>query len=118
LRPGAGDFEGAWSHPSRETPHRAENRTEAHGEDSDLADYLYWLATDPAPAEHAPSGASRFTPATISSPGLVLGELRTRSAAAALSRKHGLRIAMAAADRVRRLRQPAPGLVRVDVLGE
>jgi hypothetical protein len=93
--------------------------TPAHSEDdtAGIGDYLAWLAQSLGPshaktenntepyaeggAEVDPGAGQRFTPATIATIGLVLGELRDRPEVTALPRNHGLRLAIAAADRLR-----------------
>jgi hypothetical protein len=108
LRPNADDFHDAGdsttvSSPAEPPPGsapRERNSPEEQTENTDLPDYLSWLAAYLESPD--PDGAQvRFTPATISSLGLVLGELRTHPAAAALPRNHGLHTAMSAADRLR-----------------
>jgi hypothetical protein len=85
--------------PPASAPREQTSRRE-QTENTDLADYLSWLAAYLESPD--PDGAQvRFTPATISSLGLVLGELRNHPAAAALPRNHGLHTAMNAADRLR-----------------
>jgi hypothetical protein len=70
----------------------ADGNTDGPGADG-LGDYLSWLAED--------LDASQLDPGTFGVLGLVLGELRVHPEVTALPRNHGLRMAIAAADRLR-----------------
>ena len=65
-------------------------------EEPGLGDYLAWITEDTV------RGVAHGTFGSI---GLVLGELRSRPAVTALARQHGIHRAVAAADRLRRLRR-------------